>query len=604
MREFSKLEYHVHGATSGECAERPTRRMKREMQVRLTAAVLGVFTVAAIVFAWINYQQEQRFPVPEDGVWWVEEGSQVRAARVQPGGPGERVGIRSGDILTAVNDQELRRIGALNRVMYRSGVWSKVTYTLVRQDVPLEISVILTPADKSLNLGLRLIALVYLGIGLYILLRRWTAPKSTHFYVFCLVSFIFYSFKYTGKLSAVDQSWSDFDQIVYWANIVAGLLQPALFLHFALTFPENKSYVERHRWVLPAVYAPPLGLLGVQVWVMTQLAGSEWLRWNLDRLHMLYLVAGFAGAAAVLWHTYREARTPILRQQMKWVTRGAILAITPFSLFYVVPYLAGTLPTPLMKASAFSLVFLPLTFGYAIVRYRLMDVDLIFKRGMAYTLATASIVALIYLSIGLVAELVHTQIPGAGTAGLIAAIVVTALLFDPVRRRIQERLDRVYYKRRYDYRRTLIEFGRELNSEKDLGKMLAAVTDRLSHTLLVERVAVFVSGGTSGNGDAFELAKAHGFMPPLALDLSFLSAQRPEWQEGHLFFENTRQTVRETLTAQETIAQLDLNYYLPCTVQNRMLAVIGLGKTADGDFLDSEDVELLETLAGYVGIAL
>lgn len=604
MRDFSNLEYRVHPSGSGQCVEAPRPRMKRELQVRLTAAVLGVFTVTAVIFAWLNYQQEQRFPVAEDGVWWVEDGRQIRAERVQPGGPGERAGIRPGDTLTAVNAQELHRIGTLNRVMYRSGVWSKVTYTLVRQGVLLEINVILTPADKSLNLGLRLIALVYLGIGLYILLRRWTAPKSTHFYVFCLVSFVFYSFKYTGKLSAVDQTWSDFDQIIYWANIVAGLLQPALFLHFALTFPENKSFVQRHRWLLPAVYAPGLLLLGVQVWVMTQLAGNELLRWNLDRLHMLYLVAGFAGAAAVLWHTYREARTPILRQQMKWVTRGAILAITPFSLLYVLPYLAGTLPTTLMKVSAFSLVFLPLTFGYAIVRYRLMDVDLIFKRGMAYTLATASIVALFFGGIGLVAELVHTQIPGAGTAGLIAAIVVTALLFDPVRRRIQERLDRVYYKRRYDYRRTLIEFGRELNSETDLGKMLTAVVDRLSHTLLVERLAVFVSGGASANGDGFLLAQAHGFTAPAALDLSFLAAQRPEWEEGHLFFENTRQAVRETPSAQETIAQLDLNYYLPCTVQNRMLAVIGLGKTADGDFLDSEDVELLETLAGYVGIAL
>ncbi len=604
MRQFSKLEYSVQPGSSSGCVEGSDQRMKRELQVRLTAAVLGVLTMASVVFAWLNYQQEQRFPVPEDGVWWVENGDRIRAERVQPGGPGERAGIRSGDILTSLNGQELRRIGTVHRTVYQSGVWSKVTYTLLRQDVALEIGVILTPADKSLNLGLRLIALVYLGIGLYILLRRWTAPKSTHFYVFCLVSFVFYSFKYTGKLSAVDQSWSDFDQIVYWANIVAGLLQPALFLHFALTFPENRPFVQRHRWALPAVYAPALALLGVQIWAITQLAGNELLRWNLDRLHLLYLMAGFAGAAAVLWHTYREARTPILRQQMKWVTRGAILAITPFSLFYVLPYLAGTLPTTLMKVSAFSLVFLPLTFGYAIVRYRLMDVDLIFKRGMAYTLATASIVALFFGGVGLVAELVHTQIPGAGAAGLIAAIVVTALLFDPVRRRIQERLDRVYYKRRYDYRRTLIEFGRELNSETDLGKMLAAVVDRLSHTLLVERVAVFVAGAAGGNGDGFALARAHGFTPPQELDLSFLAARRPEWEEGHLFFENTRQLVRETPTAQDTIAQLDLNYYLPCMVQNRMLAVIGLGKTADGDFLDSEDVELLETLSGYVGIAL
>ena len=56
--------------------------------------------------------------------------------------------------------------------------------------------------------------------------------------------------------------------------------------------------------------------------------------------------------------------------------------------------------------------------------------------------------------------------------------------------------------------------------------------------------------------------------------------------------------------AQDTIRRLDLNYYIPCMVMNRTIAVLGLGKTSEGDFLSSEDVELLETLAGYIGIAL
>lgn len=585
---------------NGRAARATKGSLKRELQVRLTAAVLGLFTVAAIIFAWTNWQQEQRYPVPDDGVWWVESDAGLRAERVLPGGPGEKAGIRVGDRLAAVNQQPVSKVGALNRAMYRAGIWTKATYSLVRQQVPLDVPVILAPADKSLNAGLRLIALVYLGIGMYILLRRWTAPKSTHFYVFCLVSFIFYSFKYTGKLSPVDQSWSDFDQIVYWSNVVAGLLQPALFLHFALTFPENKEFVRRHRWLPAAVYAPGAGLLLIQVFAVTQLAGNELLRWNLDRLQLVYLVVCFAIAAGILWHTYRHADTPILRQQMKWVTRGTVLAITPFTLLYVLPYLAGALPTGWMKISAFSLVFLPLTFGYAIVRYRLMDVDLIFKRGMAYTLATAAIVGVFFGMVGLVAELVHTQLPGTGTYGLIAAIIVTALLFEPFKKWIQERLDRVFYRRRYDYRQTLIEFGRELNSETNLDRMLASVVDRLARTLLVDRVAVFLAD----DAGRLALARSHGISYAGELDLSFLAASRPEWQEGHLFFEHTGHAWREAPGAQHTIAQLDLNYFIPALVQNRMVAVIGLGKTVEGDFLDSEDVELLETLAGYVGIAV
>ena len=132
-----------------------------------------------------------------------------------------------------------------------------------------------------------------------------------------------------------------------------------------------------------------------------------------------------------------------------------------------------------------SVVFLPLTFGYAIVRYRLMDVDIIFKRGVAYTLATAAIVGVYFGVVGGLAEAIHTKLPSTGTAGLIAAILVTALAFDPLKNWIQDYVDRFFYRKRYDYRRTLIEFGRDLNSETDLSAMLVSVIDRLSATLLV-----------------------------------------------------------------------------------------------------------------------
>ncbi len=77
--------------------------------------------------------------------------------------------------------------------------------------------------------------------------------------------------------------------------------------------------------------------------------------------------------------------------------------------------------------------------------------------------------------------------------------MVTALLFDPVRKWIQERIDQFFYRTRYDYRKTLIEFGRELSAETDLDRMLSSVVDRLSRTLLVDRMAIFLSAGEAAS---------------------------------------------------------------------------------------------------------
>jgi two-component system, NtrC family, sensor kinase len=573
----------------------PLRPMDKDLRTRFTAVLLGLLTTAAIAFAWINFQKEREFQIPSDGVWWVQQSGSLTAKRVEANGPGAKAGIKAGDRLAAVNQNPIKNSAALDRQMYRVGVWTKVTYSLIRRSVPVDTDVVLVPADRSLNTWLRLIALIYLGIGLYVLLRRWTAPGSLHFYVFCLASFISYAFKYTGKFNS-------FDWTIYWGNVGAGLLQPALFLHFVLTFPERRSFVRKHRWVIPAIYAPAALLLGLQVFALRFLKASELLRWNLDRVQMGYLAVFFIVAAVVLWHCYRRASTPILRQQLKWVTRGTILAITPFTLFYVIPYLMGALPTAAMKVSVLSLGLLPLTFGYAIFRYRLMDVDLIFKRGMVYTLSAAAIAGVYFAVIAAVADWLHAQLPSSGPAGLILAIVVTALLFDPVRKWIQERIDQFFYRTRYDYRKTLIEFGRELSSETDLDKMLSSVVDRLSRTLLVDRMAVFLC--TSEAPPHIQLTKSFGMSQTSGLDLSFLSRERPEMEAGHLFFDNTHQVPRETPSAQETIAKLDLNYYIPCQAQQQPIAFLGLGKTVVGDFLSSEDVELLETLAGYLGIAI
>src|ERR1039458_6251562 len=485
--------------TSHPAGGAPPKPMNRESQVSV-AVLLFLLTVAAVVFAGFNFNAELKFLAPKDGVWWVEHRGRLIADRVEPSGPGDKSGIKPGDQLVSIDGREVKNVSGVARQIYRTGVYSKATYSLIRQSVSLDSTVILEPAERSLNNWLRVIALIYLGIGLYVLLRRWTAPGSTHFYIFCLVSFIAYSFKYTTKLN-------DFDWAIYWGNIVAWVLQPALFLHFVLTFPEKRQTVRNHPFLLALAYVPGAVLLATHVAAMRWLQASERLKWNLDRMEMSYGSLFFLAAAIVLWYSYRRASTTILRQQLKWVTRGTILAMVPYTLFYVIPYLMGSLPGATMKVSALSLALLPLTFGYAIFRYRLMDVDLIFKRGVVYTLAAATVVGMYFGLVAGVAELVHMRQPSSGPIGLILAVVVTALLFDPVRKWIQDRIDQFFYRTRYDYRRTLLEFGRELSSETDLNAMLSSLMDRLSRTLAVERMAIFLAGEKA---EQFVMAKSFG----------------------------------------------------------------------------------------------
>ena len=570
--------------------------MERSFQTRVTVVLLALFTAAAVIFATFNFIQENNFQTPTDGVWWVEAHGGLKAERVIPGEPGERAGLKTGDLLLRANGQPMPRWASLSQEIFFTRAFNTIDYTIERDGVRLDVPVILDAQDRSFNQGFRLIALVYLGIGLYVLFRRWTAPHSTHFYLFCLASFVLYSFKYTGEFNT-------FDQIIFWCNIVAEGLQPALFVHFALAFAnENRR---RRPLLMSLVYVPGAFLVGLYVYAVQYWSATELLRHRLDQLLTGYDAAFYVLAAVVLWISYRSTHAPLRRQQLKWLTRGTIVAITPFTLLSALPFLTNiAVPDVATRLTGIALLFLPLTFAWAIVRYRLMDTDLIFKRGVTYTLATAILFGLYFGIVAIAGEVVRKHLPSAGAWGLIAAIIITALLFDPIKRRTQERVDRVFDRKRYDYRQTLIEFGRGLSSQTDLRALLDSIVDRLSRTLLVTRVAVFLSEQPG----SFALAAGHGlpaaaYDPNTVPDLNFLDFDQPD-AGSHIFLENPQQALHLTESERRTASLLDLNYYLPCRTQQRAIAVIGLGRTADGDFLSSEDVESLESLASYIGIAL
>ncbi len=587
--------------------------MKSGAQTRLLAILLAVLTLAALGLAIANLVQESDYTPATDGAGWTETTGGLRAYEVPPDTPAFKAGVRTGDILISIGDVPTTRVATQVREINAYGVWSKVKYSLLRKtvdsdkrvDVP--VYVYLEPTDRTNWQVERLIALVYLAIGLFVLLRRWTAPKSTHFFVFCLVSFILYAFKFTGILDGLDIT-------ILTGNIIATELQPALFLHFAISFTQEATR-RRRRFLYPLLYAPGLALGVLRYLSYTQWESTGAVQQRLDKFDYAYLAIFYVLAAIVFWVRYREEVQPLQRQQLKWLSRGTVLTVVPFTALYVIPFLFdASVPSTLTRVALLSLILLPLTFSWAIVRYRLMDVDLIFKRGASYTLATAALVGIYFGVVAISAEMVHTRFQHLGEWGLVAAVIFTGLVFDPLKRVIQGQLDRVFDQKSIDYRETLVEFGSELNAQTDLRALMNSIVERLPQTLLVTRVAVFLAQEETSGKTKFSLAASHGLSQQVlsnadSLELGFLDFDNRD-SSSHLFFETPNAVLRLPDVERYAAAALDLNYYVPCRAARHegtgrsTIAVLGLGRTGDGDFLSSEDMELLESLAGYIGIAI
>jgi PAS domain S-box-containing protein len=580
----------------------------REARNQFSGTLLLILAVAATVAAVLSFQKLRSYPLQDDGVTWMDRAGAdgkpaVTATYITPGGPGDKAGIRRGDQLLKIGETTIHNSLDVPQALFLIPRFGQTRYTLRREGIEfLKDNIFVQDAPRdSATYYYYGIGVFYLAIGLFVYFRRTSAHKSFQFFVLCLGSFIACCFRYSGKLNT-------FDEIMYWGNFAANLFVPAIFLHFCLTFHEQPKILQRKGFSALLYLPSTLLLLTVVAAAQGILTFSTPLlevRWFLDRTQIAFsLLLYFAGAAALGWD-YAHASDPILRRQLKYLRNGALVGLTPFTLCYALPYVFGAVPNHVMNLTVLSMGLIPLTWAYAITRYRLMDVDIVFQQGYVYTLATLAVIGTFY---GLIFLLFNTQtIP---TQAIVVLISFATFVFQPIRRWIQEQLDRyVFYRDRYDSRLTLIEFARELSSETDQNAMLAKVSDRLLRTLSIQQVGCFLLDETTGHFNLHSLTQRSGRQPKsLAdpLDLSFLGENV---SKPYIFFERTRH-LRDIVSQElpqpvrDTIAQLDFTYYVNCRSRGRTLAFLGISRTTEGDFLSSDDIELLVTVSNYVAIAI
>jgi PAS domain S-box-containing protein len=541
---------------------------------------IAVLTIGLLVMGGLNIQQKRLWVVPEDGCLWIQTPAGVMARVVQEDGPGARAGIEVGDVLKAINDEEVHSDQEVTRILYGL-LYSSATYTLERNGAEFQSApvVIGPPPQRYLRqrLFLEIVGIYFFCVGAFLLIKRPRAQHVTHFYFVCLISFVLFAYSYTGKLNT-------FDWTIFWLDTWASVFLPPLFLHFCLEFPRRKSLLSRGQGLLWLLYAP--GSLLMLAWAafvygfVDVIPSTLTLRENLEALSEFHFGAYLVASAGALLWTYKTVRTPDLRQQMKWVTRGVALGVLPFFVLQALPRLLWEVPTTWIDAAILPLVLIPTSFGYAIHRYKLMDVDIIFKWGVTYTLATASVVTMIVLA----GDVLGSGLAPVPTPLRVLVTILAAMLFVPIKDRFQIWLDKFFYGERYSARHTLVDFARALGAEIRSGNILDRIVDRLRRAFSVDRAAIFME--SFSNPECFAPALLSGIEVPPNASLDFLE-KRP---------------VRSYLFFQEGV--FGLHYFIPCRAKDRVIAYIGLGQTSRGDYLSSEDLELIVTMSDYVGIAL
>jgi two-component system NtrC family sensor kinase len=561
---------------------------------RLKNIAVVLFGLALAGLGVYNIVIKATWSLMDDGVFWKQGPQGVVAGRVAAGGPAARAGVQVGDVLLAVDAEEILSPGQVEAILARRQPGDAIAYSLLRAEErrSLEVSVQPLPqGNVNLFYYLSLVGFFSLAVGTSVMLRRPPDRTALHFYAICVLFFLMYSTSYTGRLNLAD--W-----VLFWADHLAILFLPVVFLHFCLSFPERRLAAQRAT-VVPAAYLPALALAGAAIasqllFVSGRGSNALWaITETIDRFKPLYFAALFSLSFLVLVDSYRRIRNATARRQMKWLVWGTGAGVLPFLSFYALPFALGREPQVAMELAGYiPLALIPLALAYAVVKHRLMDVELIFRRTLVYTLAIAAILGISLLANGLMKVITGDEEPHTAIIALLSTLVVI-LLFTPVKSKIQEGIERLFYRERYSSRKALLRLSQDLNADLDLGRMAERLLEGVGAALGLNTMAVFLPEEDGG----FSIFRSIGCSP----DAGRLSA------EGALLRRLSGGQPINAEAASDELPEagpLNLTFYFPCRVKGEVIAILGVGRKEDMDPLNSEEVDLLQTLANQAATAI
>jgi serine phosphatase RsbU (regulator of sigma subunit) len=545
-------------------------------------------------------------PRPYDGVILDPDQSELVARAIAPGSGAAAAHLQPGDRIAGIGREVVRSRSDAARALGK----------LFETTIQLGPSRLGTPA----YLYYCFLGFLFFFIGLFVLLQQPDSSPRAPSQVFFSLCTLFLLFL-VCRLRPASYSWVD--TVVLTTGTLSLLVLPAAFLHFFLVFPRRlkmalfnpaepwsgsggrawravETFVNSSPNLFRVLYLlPPLfyvltlalgNVFSVRIRLVSGAPISSWV------LMGDYLVLGLLA----LLGSMLQAQEGRERRQIATVFVGTVVGVTPFLLLGVVfPSLLRT--DRYLSWGVVPLALVPLTFAYAIVRYQFFDIRVIVRRSLLYTLATA-LVAGIY-GVGIAAFNLLVGGSSVGTSPYFTLLLVLAVIavFDPLRRRLQEPVDRFFFREVYDARRAVEEVSAAVVREFSLDRLEALLATRLSEIMHLEWAALYCRDGRR--------LVSQTAAPRLPAEMS---AELLLVRELTRRDEPVRPAVLEPLKALdprsrlalESLARAGTRLLVPLRTREQLHGILVLGPKRSEQEFGRDDLQLVRTLANQGAVAL
>lgn len=424
---------------------------------------------------------------------------------VDTNGLASQMGIKAGDEPVEINGQPADTF--LEQYKTLGTVLGPVFQELAVVDTNGQQKVVnLSTGSASLQSLMQQCALLFISVILwlvsfYVFLQR---PKNVAAMLLCLFGAVF-GLSLSGSIAGTIGV-----PAAVQLQIIATVIAPWLLLHFFLVLPEENARLRRSPFIY-VIYLPAVVTL-----IFLPLVGWReglpvpWFR----TLRLLEAAVGLLGTVVVAVFNYYRSRLVKTKQQMRIILLSSMAALVPLLLLNIIPFAIFRESHIPPGVSILFIGFIPLGMGYAVVAQRLMDIDVVIRRGIVYALITLVMSGV--LSTVLFAAVAFPEAFGNSEKILLAlaAGLLAAFLFGPIKNRTEIVVDRLFYKDRYDYRQIIDALSNSLKLLKDPTEISRVIVGTSVRTLNLTGGCLFikVSGyfevgageGNLGTGDMLD----------------------------------------------------------------------------------------------------
>lgn len=562
--------------------------------LRYLITLAALFFLSLNIFSFYNNVIARRMTT--DDCLWVDTKDSISGeiriviTQIIPGGNAEEAGLLDGDVLLAINGKKISKssdaMGILN--LYNNEF---IEYTILRGNAIIDVNIWVYKFLDIKFLTLWIVGFVFLIVGTLVGISK---PKEFTSILFFLLGcsatglILYANAAPTGFKTNTGSSIINILFFILNISYAAGMFTfPSLFLHFFLTYPIKYEFKRRKLFII-VIYLS--FLLTISVY---SIAGQNSNFYNL--ITILIIPVFFMITGIILFRiSYKKITDERAKKALNILNKGFIIGAIGI-LYNLILVITVTKPSflvnPVYNIPNLLISAIPISFGYSIFKYRILDTEFIVKRSLVFTIATVLIIAVYLISVYMFDYYFKDLLKGNNQLLVITFIFLFTFTFDFVNNKAKEFIDKHLYRERYNFRKSILEFSNELRFINNTESLISKIEDYLEKTIRILnfKFLIFDNSLNEGKSDRLGIILKKIYSVDLhPIELESINARKYNISDNEYSY----------------ISGLGFKLFIPIISKNDILGSLNFGIKESGKAFSEEDKDLLQAFASQVAVCL